>query len=124
MIQQLPSRLKIFLRPARALILSLGTASALLSLQAQAQNPQVAAPAPSTSEVKTEPTPPVEPRYSAANIERAFNFMDSNKDGQLSREEAARFPKVTKYFDRADTDGDGFLSRDEFDKAMNYVKPE
>lgn len=108
------------LRPTRSLILSLGTVAVLLSLPAQAQNPQAAASVLPASATQAETAVP---RYSTQNLERAFNFMDSNGDGQLTREEAARFRGVTKYFDRADTDGDGLLSRDEFDKAMNYVKP-
>ncbi len=52
----------------------------------------------------------------------AFNFMDSNHDGKVSREEASGFSGVAKHFDQADTDHDNFLSREEFDKAMNYVK--
>ena len=115
MTKQLPSHTQLSSRYPRSLILSLGTAAALLSAQAQAQTPQAPAPASIASAAKVEPAAP---RYSAADLERAFNFMDSNGDGKLSREEAARFPGVTKYFDRADTDGDGFLSRDEFDKAM------
>lgn len=63
------------------------------------------------------------PRYAAADLKRAFNFMDDNHDGKISREEASRFRGVAKNFDRADTNHDGFLSRQEFDKAMNYVKP-
>lgn len=120
MTQKPPSPFEISSRHARALILSLGITAALLSAGAQAQNPQAPVPADTASAAKAEP---VAPRYSATDLERAFNFMDSDHDGKLSREEAARFPGVTKYFDRADTDGDGFLSRDEFDKAMNYVKP-
>ena len=63
------------------------------------------------------------PGYAAGALKRAFNFMDDNHDGKISREEASRFLGVAKYFDRADTNHDGFLSRQEFDKAMNYVKP-
>lgn len=59
------------------------------------------------------------PRYSVTNIERAFNFMDANKDGQLSRQEAAGFRQVAKYFDAADTDRDGMMSLAEFGSAMN-----
>ena len=120
MTHQRPSPFQISSRRARVLILSLGMATAFLSAGAQAQNPQAATPASTASAAKAEP---VAPRYSATDLERAFNFMDSNHDDKLSREEAIRFPGVTKYFDRADTDADGFLSRDEFDKAMNYVKP-
>lgn len=89
----------------------------LLSQTAHAQvvpstttdNPQASAVAP--------------PRYAAADLKRAFNFMDDNHDGKISREEASRFRGVAKNFDRADTNHDGFLSREEFGKAMNYVKP-
>ena len=31
------------------------------------------------------------PKYSSADIDRAFGFMDSSKDGKVSREEAAGF---------------------------------
>ncbi len=50
--------------------------------------------------------------------------MDSNHDGKVSREEASGFRGVAKHFDEADTNHDNALSRGEFDKAMNYVKPQ
>ena len=59
------------------------------------------------------------PRYSATDIERAFNFIDANKDGQLSRQEVAGFRQVAKYFDAADTDRNGMLSLAEFGSALN-----
>lgn len=100
------------------MMLGLSAAAALLAMNAHAQNP--AAPASGAS--ATEVAAPA-PRYAANELERAFNFMDSNHDGKVSREEASGFRGVAKHFDQADTDSDGFLSRAEFDKAMNYVKP-
>ena len=82
----------------------------------------VPAPEPAASATSASQTPA--PRYTASNLERAFNFMDANHDGQVSREEAAGFRGVARHFDQADTNHDGFLSRDEFDAAMNYVKPQ
>ena len=71
----------------------------------------------------TTPAPAPAPRYAASDLERAFSYMDRSGDARISREEAAAFRGVAKNFDRADTDLDGFLSREEFDTAMNYVKP-
>lgn len=53
----------------------------------------------------------------------AFTYIDANKDGKLSRAEAAGFRGVAKYFDEADVNKDGFLSREEFENAMNRSKP-
>jgi len=98
---------------AAAAFLALGTAHA-----------QVDTPAPAASSgADPSQTPASAPRYSASELERAFSFMDSNRDGKVSREEASGFRGVAKNFDRADTNHDGFLSREEFDTAMNYVKP-
>lgn len=58
-------------------------------------------------------------RYSAKDIDRAFNFMDANQDGIISREEAARFRNVAKYFDAADTNKDNALSPGEFSSGLN-----
>lgn len=76
-------------------------------------------------EPKAAAAPPAAPmaastvRYSAKDIDRAFNFMDANHDGMISREEAARFRNVAKYFDAADTNKDNALSPTEFSSALN-----
>jgi len=47
-------------------------------------------------------------------MEAAFARADANNDGKLSRAEAAHLPAIEARFDALDTDGDGFLSIDEF----------
>ena len=106
-----------------AIFFSLSAASALFGMgSAHAQGTPAPAPEPAASATSASQTPA--PRYTASNLDRAFNFMDANHDGQVSREEAAGFRGVARHFDQADTNHDGFLSREEFDAAMNYVKPQ
>ena len=62
------------------------------------------------------------PKYIRADIDRAFGFMDSNKDGKVSREEAVGFKNVAKHFTAADTNKDELLSRGEFESALNHRK--
>jgi hypothetical protein len=98
------------------------TAASLLTLGAQAQTATPAAPAASQADTAPAPAAASAPKYSATDIERAFNFMDANKDGKISREEAAGFRGVARHFDEADTNKDGFLSREEFESALNGSK--
>ncbi|RYX91051.1 MAG: hypothetical protein EOO28_27225 [Comamonadaceae bacterium] len=55
-------------------------------------------------------------------MEQAFSYIDADKDGFISREEAAGFKGVARNFDRADLDHDARLSKDEFRNAMNKAK--
>ena len=106
---------------AAALLLSLGVhaqQSPQLPAAAEPTAPAAIAPAPITPG----PAPAPGARYAAADLERAFSFMDGNHDGKVSRDEASGFRGVARNFDQADTNGDGFLSREEFDTAMNFVK--
>jgi EF hand len=48
----------------------------------------------------------------------AFTKSDTNKDGKLSKEEAAGVPGLVAKFEIIDTDGDKFVSKAEFDKAI------
>jgi hyperosmotically inducible protein len=47
----------------------------------------------------------------------AFDALDTNSDGYLSREEVARQRELAKRFDRFDADRDGRMSLDEYLKA-------
>jgi hypothetical protein len=49
----------------------------------------------------------------------AFVRADTNKDGQLSAQEAAKLPAIGQRFKELDTDKNGSLSRDEFEKGAN-----
>lgn len=97
--------------------LALGTAVLVFAAGAQAQGAQ---PAAATSAVAA--PAPAEPKYTVAQIAQAFSFIDSNKDGKLSREEAAGFRGVARHFDEADINKDGVLSRDEFESALSGEK--
>ena len=98
----------------------MGAAAALLALGTHAQVSE-SPTAPASAAAAEAPAPAQ--RYAASDLERAFGFMDGNHDGKVSRQEASSFRGVAKNFDRADTNQDGFLSREEFDTAMNYTKP-
>ncbi|MDP3798851.1 MAG: EF-hand domain-containing protein [Polaromonas sp.] len=102
------------------MMLTLTAAGALLAMRAQAQTPEPAAAAPA----QTAPSPVAAPKYAAKDMVRAFSYMDANRDGKVSREEAAGFRGVARHFDEADTDRDGFLSSEEFESALNGRKPQ
>ena len=103
---------------------TLAAAALLAASSVDAQTTGPAPPQPAASHLASVPVvepdaarPP--PKYSAADIERAFNFMDANQDGKLSHQEAAGFRNVAKHFDAADTNNDGTLSLTEFGDALN-----
>jgi hypothetical protein len=104
-------------------LLALAAAAALLATQVQAQTtePAAAASAPAATPAPT-PSPATVTYYDPRDLERAFNFMDKTGDGKVSRDEASNFRGVSKHFDEADMNKDNFLSREEFDNAMNQSK--
>jgi hypothetical protein len=98
-------------------LLALAAAATLLATQVQAQPAEPAAAASATSAESTTAA-----KYDPKDLERAFNFMDKTSDGKVSRDEASNFRGVSRHFDQADLNKDNFLSREEFDNAMNRSK--
>jgi EF-hand domain pair len=85
--------------------------------------PAVAAPVALPPPERPAPPPGQVPAFTESNFGMAFNYLDTNKDGRISREEAARFRGVARHFDAADLNKDGVLSREEFDNAMRQALP-
>ena len=94
----------------------------LVLLCAPALQAQPATPEPAAAVMTPAAVAVAKPRYSSSDIDRAFGFMDGNKDGKISREEAAGFRNVAKHFDAADTNKNQALSREEFESALNSTK--
>ena len=57
-----------------------------------------------------------------ALIESAFSKADTNGDGKLTRAEAAQLPAIAARFDLLDKDKDGTLSLEEF--AAGFIAPD
>lgn len=99
--------------------LAMGAAAA-----ARAQN---SPPSPTSPASPSSPSAQLAPSATAATIppnrvtrndlEAAFNRADTNRDGKLSRQEAEHFPAVAQRFELIDTDHDTFISRSEFSSA-------
>jgi hypothetical protein len=58
----------------------------------------------------------------AAEAVHSFDDCDRNGDGWLDKSEAGGVPGLSANFERADADGDGRLSRQEFDRAMPLLR--
>jgi EF hand len=58
------------------------------------------------------------PAMSAKDLMAAFTKSDLNKDGKLSKTEAEGVPGLAAKFEAIDTDGDKFISKAEFEKAI------
>jgi EF hand domain-containing protein len=59
------------------------------------------------------------PVRSSADVEVVFKSLDRNNDRKISRGEAAVKGSVSKRFDGIDSDGDGYLSKQEFAARPN-----
>lgn len=60
-------------------------------------------------------------RASVSSAQAAFNRADTNGDGKLSRQEAEHFPAMAPHFLLIDTNHDGFLSFDELMRAASDI---
>jgi EF hand len=60
----------------------------------------------------------VDKPMSKQDMMSAFTKADANKDGKLDIVEAENVPGLVARFKQVDTDGDGMVSKAEFEKAM------
>jgi len=54
----------------------------------------------------------------AKRVDHVFARLDADKDGRISRAEAAKGPRLSKHFDKVDADHDGYVSRAELSAAL------
>jgi hypothetical protein len=54
------------------------------------------------------------PVRSSKDVQVVFNSLDRDRDSKISRTEASMKGSVSKRFDGIDSDGDGYLSKQEF----------
>ncbi len=54
----------------------------------------------------------------AKRVDKAFEKLDADKDGRISRAEAAKGPRLSRTFDKIDADKDGYVSRAELTAAL------
>jgi Ca2+-binding EF-hand superfamily protein len=60
----------------------------------------------------------------ARRVDEVFARLDADKDGRISRAEAARRdgagPRLSRNFDKVDADRDGYVSRAELTAALEH----
>jgi EF hand len=70
-----------------------------------------------------QPAQPGQQQPAASTPEIAFMRADTNGDGKLSKAEAARLPAIAAKFDALDKDKDGMLSMGEYMAAFEAPAP-
>ena len=53
-----------------------------------------------------------------AEFDQRFDAADTNRDGKLSREEAAALPRLVKHFDAIDSAKTGFVTKEQVAAMM------
>jgi Ca2+-binding EF-hand superfamily protein len=86
-----------------------------MSLAAIAVAAQDAAPQPQPTATQTDQTAPAK---------TAWEDLDSNKDGNLSKQETTTVPALHDVFDKADSNADGALTGDEYRTYLAANNPE
>ena len=84
---------------------------------AQSTPQSMSSPAAATPAVAPSIGPSTAPVTTSTAASAAFDRADTNKDGQLSPQEAAQLPAIGQRFKELDTDQSGSLSRAEFEKG-------
>jgi hypothetical protein len=102
------------------------TAAALLSSAAISQG-QEAPPPPADQTPATEPAPTPAPSQATepapataqpAQPTSVFDALDADHDGKVAQQEAQAHPTVAEHFAKADANGDGTLTKEEFDSTF------
>lgn len=57
----------------------------------------------------------------ARRVDKTFEKLDADKDGRISRAEAAKGPRLSRNFDKVDADHDGYVSRAELSAALERL---
>jgi len=108
-----------------ALVASLS--APLAFAQSAETSAQQAAPPTETQQPATpteSPAPATAPAESAAGApaKKSWADVDGDKDGKLSKTEAATVPALGQVFDQADADADGSLTADEYKAYVAKVQ--
>lgn len=75
-----------------------------------------AASAQTTADTSKAPSADASVKASTA-VDAAFSKADTNHDGKLSKDEAAKVPAIAAKFDQLDKDKKGYLTPEEFSSA-------
>lgn len=83
------------------------------------------------NEAKTDPANPAAaqpaaaatPTDAAASTKKTWSDLDSNKDGNLDKTEAANIPSLQAVFDQADANADGALTGEEYKTYLAANSP-
>lgn len=108
--------------PRKSLFAAVAVIASLSAPLAFAQQTPPAPPPP-----PAEPAPPATPAPApapAAPQQMTWADVDVNQDGVLSKEEVAVVPQLAQVFDRADADGNGELTLEEYEQFAAKAQAE
>ena len=103
------------------MLFSAALVSLILAGAAKAQTPAAMAPMETANAAVPASDAQARMRLSSAQVQQAFQHIDSNRDGRLTRAEVSVFPRVERHFERIDTNRDGTISPAEFEEALQQA---